>query len=434
MIEKLPLEIQEKLFLLCPYSSLKHVNSHFYILYNELFFEKIVNTCGIDIVKVIVKVLPWLKTYVKALDAFRYKTRNIISSRLDLRDINPETENGYGNDSLLNSLYVRDSWKYIYSVIINRRLFSEYKDYKINEPSNYTFNNFVEVNRSYLLSYNKEVWLAPGFYNLNIGLVVRDGCGLGTTKFEVKYSHRSNKAIIQTFYPPSNIKDIIPKKQFCLLKLGEFVINDDNESKLNNLVRVRIVMEEIGLYLKSGFRIFFIDIGRPSVLFNDYDLMYYTVNLSDYRYFINMPLKNLYKALDYVQCGNGIGEKSYGENDPKEIQDEYNYSYLNDYEQYPCPCIPGGSQQSRVDIPESDRKLMSYSNFYFNNQFRKRLFKFNTVYQKRLFIHRFGNFETDWRYYDENANSQKYEEGRNLRSCNYDREGLKWKIPVVCEL
>lgn len=432
MIDKLPLEIQEKFLLLCPYSSLKHVNSHFYILYNELYFGKIVNTCGTDIVKVIIKVLPWLKTYVKTLDAFRYKTRNIISSRLNLRDINSATEEDRGNESLLDSLYVRDSWKYIYSVIRNRRIFSEYKDYKINEPTNYIFNNFVEVNKSYLLSYNKEVWLAPGAYNLNIGLVVRDGCGLGTTKFEVKHSDSANQAIIQTFYPPSNIKDIIPKKQFCLLKLGEFVIHEHGESRLNKLVRVRIVMEEIGLYLKSGFRIFFIDISSPSVLFNDYDLMYYTVNLSDYRYFINMPLKNLYKALDYVQCGNGSEHRHYGENDPNEIQDEYNYMYLNDYSQ--CPCILGGNQHSSMGISEPDVPLMSYSNFYFNNQFCKRLFKFNTVYQKRLFIHKYGNFETDWHHHDENDNSQNYEEGRNLRYCNYDSKGLKWKIPIVCEL
>ena len=161
---------------------------------------------------------------------------------------------------------IKDSWKYVYSLLKNKRLFAEYKDYKIDEPANYVFNHFVEVNRTYLLSYTKSMWLSPGTYNLNIGLILKHGSGLGTTKFEVKYNDEDGNPVLQTFYPPTETSTIFcPRSNFALMKLGEIVIPEANDVNEHNKTRkVQVVMEEIGLYLKYWFRIFFIDICQPS--------------------------------------------------------------------------------------------------------------------------------------------------------------------------
>ena len=62
MLVKLPLEIQIKLLLMVPNSNLKFVNSHFYLLYNDLYYHKIVNTFGEATVKVIIKDFTLVKT------------------------------------------------------------------------------------------------------------------------------------------------------------------------------------------------------------------------------------------------------------------------------------------------------------------------------------------------------------------------------------
>lgn len=492
MIGELPLEIQIKLLRLAPASSLKHVNSHFYMLYNSLYYDKIIETFGEDIIYVIIKALSWIKIYIRSLDAFRFVCRNVIKSRLDLknvpvarkraedccRDMDPIVAN-----EILNCEYIKDSWRYIYSVLKNKRLFAEYTDYKIDEPTNYVFNHFVEINRSYLLSYTKSLWLAPGDYNLNIGLVIKHGSGLGTTKFEIKYENLQGKTVTQTFYPPTNINEILPKQQFCFLRLGEFTIppadpkvGTDDCNHHNKLYKVQLVMEEIGLYLKSGFRIFFIDICQPLLLFNDFDLLYYSVKETNYKYFINLPMKNLYKALNYIQNGGENHELNqnddqahYGEGDPFDIMDQYDQDYSvddvlvkssipsapnkdkrpvekeqNKYKDKRMKMVYGNSKKdhsmanyilNKQKDPRED-KLAAYADFYFNNHFKKRYFKFNTVYQRRQFINRFGDFDLDWN------NVEEYKPGTRLddktsnrqRSCAYDKEGLKWKIPLVGEL
>ena len=62
------------------------------------------------------------------------------------------------------------------------------------------------------------------------------------------------------------------------------------------------------------------------MLFNEYDLLYYSINETDYRYFINILLKNLYKALNYVQnagCSDDLSYQYnrdvYGDGDPFSI-------------------------------------------------------------------------------------------------------------------
>lgn len=411
MLDGFPLEIQVFLLKLVPTSCLKHINSHFYLLYNDLFYNKLITEFGEDILPIIVKVYPWLRAYIKSLDTFRYQSRKAISSRLELIDFGSFR---HLDTDLCDSEFIKDSWRYVYSVFKNRRLFAEYGDYRIDEPNNYVYNHYVEINRSYLLSYTKSLWLAPGTYNLNLGLVVKYGNGLGTTKFEVQYQDKQNQSIVQTFYPPTNINEILPKKQFCFLKIGEFTIDGALASQGdsgNHLVNIQLTMEEIGLYLKSGFRIFFIDVSQPSMIFNDYDLLYYSCQETDYKFFINIPLKNLYKVINYVQNNdtNGSGTKQmYGLGEPHKISEKL--------DNLVCKV------DSKGDVSEDD-KLMLYANFFFNNTINQRNFKFNTVYQRRQFINRFGDYEVDLK----RLSSQP-------KSCTYDLNGLKWRIPIIGEL
>lgn len=447
MIGDLPIEIQLKLLSLAPRSSLKSVNSHFYVLYNDLYYQKIVKVFGESIINVLIKTSPWLITYMKSLDVIRNHLRDLIASKLKLPM--PNDENNAVTENVLHFQYLADSWKYIYSLLKNKRLFAEYSDYKIDEPTNYVFNHFVEINRTYLLSYSKTLWLSPGKYNLNIGLVIKHGNGLGTTKFEVSYGDEKNP-IRQSFFAPRNINEILPKKQFCFLKLGEFEINPVYKTNignpLNKLIKVNLIMEEIGLYLKSGFRIFFIDVSQPSTLFNDYDLLYYTVKEIDYRYFINIPLKNFYKALNYVQNGGSeddgdarekkrklsIDVEHYEEEENlKNKEDYYGSGDPNEIESYETELSIAEVVESNNevnDLDENNKQIKAYGKFYFLNRFGKRYFKFNTVYQRRQFINRFGDFELDWN--DDNVKGN----GDKKKACNYDLDGLKWKMPILGEL
>jgi hypothetical protein len=437
MLDKLPLEIQIRIISSDLSSSLKQVNKHFYCLYNNLFYDKLINTFGEDILDVIVKVIPWLKLYIKCLDSFRIDSRRILAKINNLEDIDQI-------DNPFNCCYIKDLWKYIYSVLKNKRLFAEYNDYQVDEPTNYIFNHYVEVNHTYLLSYKKRFWLAPGKYNLNIALIAQNISGLGTTKFEIKYNYNGEK-LIQTFFPPTNINDILPKDQFCFLKIGEFSINPGDKNLSNKLIHVECSMEEIGLYRKSGFSIFFIDISETTLLFNDYELLYYTVKETDYRYFINVPLKNFYKALDYVQKTptKQSTVNQFGLSDPNQIADEYDFKFMIDNEisgkkplskSNSLRCLNSinstNISQFLIDLRHSE-SIMRYSNFFFNNKYKNRYFKFNTIYQRRQFINRYGDFDADWKHFNEaNANGQE----STSKHCSYDKLGLKWKIPVVCDL
>jgi len=638
MLMELPLEIQMKLLYMVPQSNLKYVNSYYYILYNDLYYHKIVSVFGEDTINVIIKVLPWLKPYIKSLDSFRYINRMIIAKRLKLIDnLNKEDEHvdvsastssfralttspdhvesikheyGGGNisnsnitldemdeckdshllasqssNNPLNVQYVKDSWKYIYSILKNKRLYAEYSDYQIDEPRNYVYNHFVEINRTYLLSYSKDVWLAPGQYNLNIGLAVKYGHGLGTTKFEIKYNvddeeeerkaeiydddetitgeeatvqeemdgveatpnntingngsgngsgenvlsarpngivngggiDRSvngsmnhtvdmpidaratvdnsnnlftsrNTTVTKLFYPPTNINDILPKNQFCFLRVAQFTIppKENQETKQNKLRKVTIKMEEIGLYLKSGFRIYFIDISQPSMLYDEYDLLYYSIKQTEYKYFINILLKNLYKALNYVQNGGNklIDGGKYGTGDPYDLWHEYDKSFLRDYSEQ-CindsnsasinEAVMGGggftpshrrsssilsgsgsatsssSSLSSLHTPfKYDlKKLNNYANFCFKNVTNtKRNYKFSTIYQQRQFINRFGDYNLDLKMQmnqpaqplkdsidatgEPQREKQELNETQQLKEqgIEYDEDGV-WKVPEL---
>ena len=107
------MEIQVRLLKMEPSSSLKMTNSYFYILYNDLYYDKIIESFGKSIVPVLIKILPWLKTYIKTLEVFRSKSRQIISNRLDLTDTGVDYL-GISWENPLHCQFIKDSWKYVY--------------------------------------------------------------------------------------------------------------------------------------------------------------------------------------------------------------------------------------------------------------------------------------------------------------------------------
>ncbi|GMG25272.1 unnamed protein product [[Candida] boidinii] len=79
--------------------------------------------------------------------------------------------------------------------------------------------------------------------------------------------------VLLNFYPPTNINEITPHNKFILLDLGNFIVPskskttydakdkiDNDEDEYDKTVEITIIMEESGLYIKSGFSICYIDI------------------------------------------------------------------------------------------------------------------------------------------------------------------------------
>lgn len=467
MLDRLPIEIQREMLLLDLGSSLKHINSHFYILYNDLFYDKLVAGIGSKGISTMISVLGNIRLYIRSLDSFRRDSRTLILSRLHLPSESVTTSTGIstgtgtgtgpvGIPAQFNCIYVRDSWRYIYALFRNRRFHAQYSDYKIDEPTNYIYNHFVEINRTYLLSFEKIFWLLPGSYNLTIGLVVKHGKGLGTTKFEVGLDQDQNQnqtqiqnKRVQTFYPPTNINEILPKNQFCLLKIGEFEVPKKTRKAAitdgNHFQRVKLVMEEIGLYLKSGFRIFYIDVCEPSRLFNQYGLLFYTVRATDYRFFINLPLKQYYAALEKAMeetvyengDQNGSGRKEIEGVGEQRLEDEVYDSFMfpTDGEtSWDDSHSNAALVQQRFQLSNNtgSSPLDQYANFYYNNSHLPRYFKFSTVYKHRQFVNRYGDFTIDWKE-EENVNEQDIIL-EDKQTCSYDRYGIKWKMPILGDL
>ncbi|ODV96438.1 hypothetical protein PACTADRAFT_49786 [Pachysolen tannophilus NRRL Y-2460] len=277
-----PVEVRLKIFRYAVYerdglkgkrsaiNRLKLTSKEFYVFYNEMFFEKLIKEFGRDYIGMILdKVLDrFIKPYIRAFEYCRRRQRLIIKNFLKLA---PQDE------------FFKDSFQMVYSILKNRRLFASYDDYKTDTPLKYHYNNFVTINRTYLLSYNKTICLTPDLYNLSCGIIVENCLGLGTTKFQI-LDHYTKKPYLE-YYPPTNINDILPNNKFVLLNLGDFKIpNIGSSTNANsnsgsgsgsgshsgtgtgignsndNLVKVDVVMEETGLYIKSGFSICFIDV------------------------------------------------------------------------------------------------------------------------------------------------------------------------------
>lgn len=325
---QLPSEIQFLLLELCPHE-LKSTCRAFYIMYNELFYEKLIEEMGITILYSIHQALPHIIAYIKSFDYWRLETRKIVSNHYMLPEFSEkETGNRRRSSTLslsgtyirtLECQYIKDSWKYVYSIFKNRRLFAEHSDYHTDEPSNYVHNHVMQINKTYLLYYKKTIKLSPGIYNLSCGVIIKNALGLGTIKFQVRDHLTGNQLL--SYYPPTNIKEMMPRDKFCLLNVGDFEIvyqgeESDSDSGLNlvsqfkatdKLIEIDIIMEETGLYLKSGFSICFFDLNayQPHLLTDrvfaekprDFIFWYIENDRPSSTKVVNLLLKNCYKAI-----------------------------------------------------------------------------------------------------------------------------------------
>ncbi|OUM51075.1 hypothetical protein BVG19_g156 [[Candida] boidinii] len=272
----LPIELKTKIFRLVP-NELKLTCKQFYILENELYFEKFINEFGIKAIYILsIYVLPYIIKFIKSFEYWRSINRKIISNYFNLPTFepNPYIRNLLPPLKILNCQYIKDSWKFVYSLFKNRRLFAEYTDYEIDEPSTSgrsRSNSMIHINKTYLVKYKKTVSVSPDLYNLSCGLIIHNAIGLGTMKFQVLNTKTGE--VLLNFYPPTNINEITPHNKFILLDLGNFIVPskskttydakakiDNDEDEYDKTVEITIIMEESGLYIKSGFSICYIDI------------------------------------------------------------------------------------------------------------------------------------------------------------------------------
>ncbi|AOA60627.1 Hypothetical protein KP2612_000862 [Komagataella phaffii] len=281
LLTDLPMDILAMLMKECP-QELRPTCRLFFILHNDLYFDKMLDEMGPFVLVTLVNSKRHIINYMKSLDYWRGHLRSIISNAYelpvlnwenDLNDAEPSVINEKMNHSnvlaLLNYQHLRDSWQFVYSLFKNRRLFVEYSDYQVDEPMNYMYRHVLQINKTYLLYYKKTIRLSPDIYNITCALIVNNALGLGTIKFQV-LDHNTGKELL-VYYPPNNISEMIPQRKLTLLDLGNFAIAPKSKESLmshglsydlndNKLVEVDIILEETGLYLKSGFTLCYIDV------------------------------------------------------------------------------------------------------------------------------------------------------------------------------
>lgn len=333
-----------------------------------------------------------LRRYIRSLDAIRGPARQALASMAGLAD--PPLDHAPASPQLHSLTYVGDSWMYVYSLLKNRRLFPEYGDYVVDtQPLDFTYRNlYINVQDTYLLQYQQELEMrvVPGEkYNLGVGVVVTSGRGLGTTKFSVSFSCGGVENSF-SFYPPLYINELVPKNRFVFLRIGDFTV----EGPAACTASVRVVMEEVGLQLKSGFRVYFLDVLRPLVLFNHYGLLFYSVNSNDHTRFIHAFLRDFYGSVD-VAMGRRAAYEPVGTGD----EVEYGARFFAE----------------RVD-----------------GQVLTREFRFETVVQGKAFARRWPRVGPS----SAPATPGEVEPGRYTWEVNegfavYDRLGVKWRIPIV---
>lgn len=275
----LPLELLTKIFELCP-TELKSVSRTFYRIENSLFRRKLQDDFGSDIWQCISHDKPIIKQWIKGLDWWRLTLRKIIIAEEEFLD---------------------DSWKFIYALYKNRRLYIDYNDYEIQGQGvqvrrssisnhrhrsnsivsleSFTSNDEFQFQNKNVLSFNRSIYLTPGVYNFACGLILNSSAvtGLSTTEFSVA----SSEGIICKYSPPSHLADLVPVGKFCMLDMGNFEVKEPKISKVteikddydndsfvhkiqNKLVQLDIKMEEMSNLMKSNFIVCYIDINAYS--------------------------------------------------------------------------------------------------------------------------------------------------------------------------
>lgn len=245
MLLDLPLEISQKIFTQVP-NELKLTCRAFYNMYNNQYFQLLTTRFDDDIInKIKMNDFQYLINYIKSFEYWRKESRMIIARTLEL----PMPDY---NEPSIECQFIRDSWKLIYGIYINKRIFLDYKDYKVEDG---------EFQRS--ININKEVRLVPGLYNLSVGLILKNNNGLNGTVFKI--ANESENLLEYT--PASNFGELVPHNRFVLLDMGSFEIKKpsieeiyEEGNKPSKMQSIRLIVEEIGMLVKSAFVLCYIDI------------------------------------------------------------------------------------------------------------------------------------------------------------------------------
>lgn len=350
MIQKLglldlPDEILTTIFNQVP-NELKSTCRTFVVMYNDYYMNLFIKRFGLKVLEQINKYdYKYLIDYIKSFDYWRKSIRLIISNYYNLK-MNDDNER-------INCQFIRDSWKLIYGIYMNRRIYVDYEDYRIDfSDNNNNYNNQVIKN----VNINKNIKLTEGLYNLSIGLIIKGNSGINSTNFKI-FNNQTNEKLLE-YEPVSHLSELIEHNKFVLLDIGSFEVknsrikeeNDENEKKdqTNKLIDIKLIVEESSITVKSGYIICFIDI-------NGYQLKDYIIEKNgdfksiNEKYWIawwinnevptnenivNILLKRLYKSIEdsMFEINN---ENKYDENfkDIENINlDDYNkrfYSIFN---------------------------------------------------------------------------------------------------------
>lgn len=323
----LPGEILQKIFMQVP-NELKQTCRTFVVMYNDHYMNLFVKRFGPHIMRTIANYdYNYLVDYIRSFDYWRKDIRNIIAKHYDLplpsTDEDKADSGKLTDNEKLHCQYIRDSWKLVYGIYVNRRIFVDHDDYTVNSYANAPL---VSVN------IDKTLKLTPGLYNMSCGLIIKTYAGMSSSVFKVFDSKTGNKLL--EFQPASHFSELVPHNKFVLLDIGSFEVKKpkiieqvqngedaiteesedeiDEEVSQNKLIDIRIVVEEAGVMVKSGYILCYIDInayqtkdcmvdsnGDLYCINDKYWLAWWIENQSPKpENVVNILLKRLYKSIE----------------------------------------------------------------------------------------------------------------------------------------
>ncbi|GAV27520.1 hypothetical protein PMKS-000988 [Pichia membranifaciens] len=273
----LPGEILQKIFVQVP-TELEQTCRTFVVMYNDHYRNLFVDRFGPHILRTIAKYdYKYLIDYIRSFDYWREDIRKIIAEHYDLKlPYTDEAElEGESLDPAdkLNCQYIRDSWKLVYGIYVNRRIFVDYDDYTVNSYASAPMCS-VKI--------DKTLKLTPGLYNMSCALIIKTYAGMSSSVFKVLDGKTGNKLL--EYQPASHFSELVPHNKFVLLDIGSFevkkpkiveqqmvesseeessgeeIVTTIEEAVQNKLVDVHVVVEEAGVMVKSGYIMCYIDV------------------------------------------------------------------------------------------------------------------------------------------------------------------------------
>lgn len=364
----LPDEILSKIFNQVP-NELKSTCRTFVVMYNDYYMNLFIKRFGFKILEQINKYdYKYLIDYIKSFDYWRKDIRLIISNYYNLK---------LNDDEKINCQFIRDSWKLVYGIYMNRRIYIDYEDYRVDFNNNNSNNNNQIIKN---ININKDIKLAEGLYNLSIGLIIKGNSGINSTNFKI-FNNQTNEKLLE-YQPVSHLGELIEHNKFVLLDIGIFQVKNSRikeEGKYqedNQLIDIKLIVEESSITVKSGYIICFIDI-------NAYQLKDYIIEKNgdfksiNEKYWIawwinneiptndniiNVLLKRLYKSIEdsMFEINN---ENKYDENF-KEIENinifEYNKRFYSIFNKE-------GGLITRTFKFKTNKDRIRYNEWYLNN-------------------------------------------------------------------